>query len=167
MALSRLTNYTLASNLIRLDYADGRQWFIPYSGIIATMIDPTSGQYVAKLFEKGLVGETLEATQSDLAALGTNVQAFINALNGILKDYSFWMDVYNSYMLRAAADGGAVDTRFASRCARSTFLRDMPTALDSYIFVWNTQFRSLADGGNGFDSVTLDCSSDTIEAILN
>ena len=78
MALSKLTNFVLNATFLRLDYADGRQWYVPYPQIIATLIDPTSGQYIAKLFEKGLVGETLEATQADLVALGTDVQDFIN-----------------------------------------------------------------------------------------
>lgn len=167
MALSKLTNYVLSDSFIRLDYADGRQWYVPYGQIIATLIDPTSGQYIAKLFEKGLVGETLEATQADLAALGTNVQAFIDALNTILKSFSFWTSIYEDYMSRAATDGGSVDTRFNSRCAKSTFIEDMPTATDEYVLVWNTQTRSLADGGNGFDARSLDCSYEIAEEILN
>jgi hypothetical protein len=167
MALSRLTNFVLNANYVRLDYADGRQWYIPYGQIIATLIDPTSGQYVANLFERGLVGETLEATQADLLALGTNVQGFIFDLNNKVSSNAFWTTIYNDYSTRATTDGAVAFNPTAYRCGKDRFIELMPLATEGYRLVWNTQFRSLADGGNGFDSRTLDCSADILNNILN
>jgi hypothetical protein len=167
MALSKLTNYVLNANYIRLDYADGRQWYVPYAKIIATLIDPTSGQYIAKLFEKGLVGETLEATQSDLAALGTNVQAFIFDLNNRIYSVIFWTAIYDAYSARATADGADAFDVTSYRCGKDRFIETLPLATEGYILAWNTQFRSLADGGNGFDPATLDCTAEQIDNILN
>lgn len=167
MALSRLTNFVLNATFLRLDYADGRQWYVPYPQIIATLIDPTSGQYIAKLFEKGLVGETLEATQADLVALGTDVQDFINELNNKVSSNAFWTTIYDDYSARATTDGADAFEPTAYRCGKDRFIEIMPLATEGYRLVWNTQFRSLADGGNGFDPFTLDCSADTLDNILN
>lgn len=167
MALSRLTNFVLNANYIRLDYADGRQWYIPYSQIIATLIDPTSGQYIAKLFERGLVGETLEATQSDLANLGSSVADFVFNLNNKVSSNIFWTQIYNDYSARATADSAVAFNPTTYRCGKDRFIELMPLATEGYRIVWNTQFRSLADGGNGFDPFALDCSADTLDNILN
>jgi hypothetical protein len=43
----------------------------------------------------------------------------------------------------------------------------MPLATEGYIYTWNTQFRSAADGGNGFDPASLDCAYPKVDQILN
>jgi hypothetical protein len=92
---------------------------VPYKDIIATQIDPTSGVYEGYIYEKGLVGETLKATQPDLVALGSSVVGFISSINngiGILLDYE-------AYELRADADGSTADSKLASDCGLSAMLQ--------------------------------------------
>jgi hypothetical protein len=167
MALARLTQFQFLDRELLLSYSDGRQWYVPYLGIIATLIDPTSGEYVAKIFEKGLVGETLEATQADLNTLGSNVSAFVAELNGEVGSLSFWNEYYSDYVDRGIADGGTTDSRLARRCAKDKFFAIVPFADNSYILTFNTQMRSLADSGNGFDARTLDCAAGRITPIIN
>ena len=167
MALARLTQFQFLDRELLLSYSDGRQWYVPYLGIIATLIDPTSGEYVAKIFEKGLVGETLEATQNDLNALGSDVWDFIKDINNQVGSLAFWDAYYAEYADRATADGGIRDSSTATRCAKFTFIEIMPLATEGYIYTWNTQFRSAADGGNGFDPASLDCAYPKVDQILN
>ena len=167
MALARLTQFQFLDRELLLSYSDGRQWYVPYLGIVATLIDPTSGQYIAKLFEKGLVGETLEATQSDLVNLGSSVFEFIFDLNNKVSSNIFWTQIYDDYSARATADSAVAFDPTAYRCGKDRFIEIMPLATEGYRLVWNTQFRSLADSGNGFDPFTLDCSADTLDNILN
>jgi hypothetical protein len=167
MALARLTQFQFLDRELLLSYSDGRQWYVPYLGIIATLIDPTSGEYVAKIFEKGLVGETLEATQANLNALGSNVSSFINQVNNRVGNLAFWDEYYSDYIDRGTADGGIRDSRLARRCAKDRFFLLVPFANNSYILTFNTQMRSLADSGNGFDARTLDCAAGRITPIIN
>lgn len=118
MALGNLTSYDLSSRLISLDYSDGRQWYVPYKALVATLIDPTSGSYVGYLYPKAMVGETLSATQSALATLSTTVPAFIASINqgiGITIEY-------NEYQARATADGAFPEDPIAAKCGLDAML---------------------------------------------
>jgi hypothetical protein len=42
----------------------------------------------------------------------------------------------------------------------------MPVPTNGYILAYNTQMRSLADSGNGFDARTLDCAAGRITPII-
>lgn len=167
MALARLTQFQFLDRELLLSYSDGRQWYVPYLGIVATLIDPTSGQYVANIFEKGLVGETLEVTENDLNALGSDIWSFLGQLNTEIGSAAFWDVYYEGYVDRADADGALTESPIGTRCAKFRFLNIVPTATEGYILTWNTQTRSLADGGNGFDPISLDCAAERIDSILN
>ena len=119
MALGNLTSFDISNRIIYLAYSDGREWYVPYKAVIATQIDPTSGVYEGYIYEKGLVGESLKATQPDLVALGSSVVGFISSINngiGILLDY-------DAYEVRADADGSTADSKLASDCGLSAMLQ--------------------------------------------
>jgi len=118
MALGNLTSYDLSSRLISLDYSDGRQWYVPYKALVATLIDPTSGSYVGYLYPKAMVGETLSATQSALATLGTTVPAFISSINEGIGVVIF----YDEYQARATADGAFPEDPIAAKCGLDAML---------------------------------------------
>jgi hypothetical protein len=79
----------------------------------------------------------------------------------------FYLAYYNEYRQRGIADGGAIDSPTATSCAESRFVSLMPVPTNGYILAYNTQMRSLADSGNGFDARTLDCAAGRITPIIN
>jgi hypothetical protein len=83
-ALPSLTAYNFGTEQLRLDYADGRQYFLNYKDIVGVQIDPTSGVYIVRIYPSGEVGASISVANPDLVALGTTYTAFVSTLNSYL-----------------------------------------------------------------------------------
>lgn len=83
-ALPTLTNYNFGASQLRLDYSDGRQYFLNYKDIVAVQIDPTTGIYVVRIYPSGEVGASISVSNTDLVALGTTYTSFVSTLNSYL-----------------------------------------------------------------------------------
>ena len=83
-ALPSLTAYNFGTEQLRLDYADGRQYFLNYKDIVGVQIDPTSGVYIVRIYPSGEVGASISVSNTDLVALGTTYTSFVSTLNSYL-----------------------------------------------------------------------------------
>ena len=83
-ALPSLTVFNFGTEQLRLDYADGRQYFLNYKDIVGVQIDPTTGIYVVRIYPSGEVGVSISVANPDLIALGTTYTAFVSTLNSYL-----------------------------------------------------------------------------------
>jgi hypothetical protein len=83
-ALPALSNFNFGVDQLRLDYADGRQYFLNYKDIVAVQIDTTTGIYVVRIYPSGEVGSSISVSNPDLIALGTTYTAFVSTLNSYL-----------------------------------------------------------------------------------
>jgi hypothetical protein len=83
-ALPALSNFNFGVDQLRLDYADGRQYFLNYKDIVAVQIDPTTGIYVVRIYPSGEVGSSISVSNPDLIARGTTYTAFVSTLNSYL-----------------------------------------------------------------------------------
>jgi hypothetical protein len=83
-ALPTLTSYTFGANQLELDYSDGTQYFLNYKDIISVQIDPTTGEYIVRVYLSEEVGNSIFVSNTDLVALGTTYTAFVSTLNSYL-----------------------------------------------------------------------------------
>jgi hypothetical protein len=83
-ALPTLTSYTFGANQLELDYSDGTQYFLNYKDIVSVQIDPTTGEYIVRVYLSGEVGNSIFVSNTDLVALGTTYTAFVSTLNSNL-----------------------------------------------------------------------------------